>query len=72
MIEATARVLPATCYIAPRKVVSFMRETGFCIARVSERIESNPCLRREFLGAAVHIEEHELVINGVGFRARSG
>jgi RNA 3'-terminal phosphate cyclase (ATP) len=47
-------------------------ESRFLIPRVSEHIESNAWLSREFLGAAVHIEEHELVINGVGFRARSG
>jgi len=46
-------------------------ESGFRIPRVTEHIESNAWLSREFLGAEIHIEEHELVVNGVGFRART-
>jgi RNA 3'-terminal phosphate cyclase (ATP) len=46
-------------------------ESRFRIPRVTEHIESNAWLSREFLGAEIHIEEHELVVNGVGFRART-
>lgn len=46
-------------------------ESRFRIPRTSEHIESNAWLSREFLGAEIHIEGHELVVNGVGFRARS-
>jgi RNA 3'-terminal phosphate cyclase (ATP) len=46
-------------------------ESRFRIPRVSEHIESNAWLSREFLGAEVNIEGHELVVKGVGFRARS-
>lgn len=45
-------------------------ESRFRIPRVTEHIESNAWLSREFLGAEIHIEEHELVVKGVGFRAR--
>ena len=46
-------------------------ESRFRIPRVSEHIESNAWLSREFLGAEVKIQGHELVVNGVGFEARS-
>jgi RNA 3'-terminal phosphate cyclase (ATP) len=46
-------------------------ESRFRIPRVSEHIESNAWLSREFLGAEVKIQGHELVVNGVGFKARS-
>jgi RNA 3'-terminal phosphate cyclase (ATP) len=46
-------------------------ESRFRIPRVSEHIESNAWLSREFLGSEIHVEGHELVVNGVGFRARS-
>jgi RNA 3'-terminal phosphate cyclase (ATP) len=46
-------------------------ESRFRIPRASEHIESNAWLSREFLGAEVKIRGHELVVNGVGFEARS-
>ena len=46
-------------------------ESRFRIPRVTEHIESNAWLSREFLGAEIQIHEHDLVVNGVGFRARS-
>jgi RNA 3'-terminal phosphate cyclase (ATP) len=46
-------------------------ESRFRIPRPSEHIESNAWLSREFLGAEIHNEGHELVVNGVGFRALS-
>jgi RNA 3'-terminal phosphate cyclase (ATP) len=46
-------------------------ESRFRIPRSSEHIESNAWLSREFLGAEIQIEGHELVVNGVGFRART-
>ena len=46
-------------------------ESRFRIPRVTDHIESNAWLCREFLGAEVKIEDHELVVNGVGFEARS-
>jgi RNA 3'-terminal phosphate cyclase (ATP) len=46
-------------------------ESRFRIPRLSEHIESNAWLSREFLGAEIQIEGHELVVNGVGFRARA-
>ena len=44
-------------------------ETG--IPRLSEHVESSAWLSREFLGVEVHIEGHELIVKGIGFRARS-
>jgi RNA 3'-terminal phosphate cyclase (ATP) len=46
-------------------------ESRFRIPRVSEHIESNAWLSREFLGAKIDIEQHELVVQGVGFEARA-
>jgi RNA 3'-terminal phosphate cyclase (ATP) len=46
-------------------------ESRFLIPRVSEHIESSAWLSREFLGAAIKIEGHELAVQGVGFRAPS-
>jgi RNA 3'-terminal phosphate cyclase (ATP) len=46
-------------------------ESRFLIPRVSEHVESNAWLSREFLGAQVTAEEHELVVKGIGFRARA-
>ncbi|HXV80528.1 MAG TPA: RNA 3'-terminal phosphate cyclase [Candidatus Binatia bacterium] len=46
-------------------------ESKFRIPRVSEHIESNAWLSREFLGAEVTIEGHEVTVRGVGFRARA-
>ena len=46
-------------------------ESRFRIPRRSEHIESNAWLSREFLGAEIQIDEHELIVNGVGFRART-
>ncbi len=45
-------------------------ESRFRIPRVSEHIESNAWLSRQFLGAEIRIEEHELVVKGVGFRVK--
>jgi len=45
-------------------------ENRFRIPRVSEHIESNAWLSREFLGAEVKIAKHELIVKGVGLRAR--
>lgn len=45
-------------------------ESRFRIPRVSEHVESNAWLSREFLGADVRAEGHELVVKGVGFRAQ--
>lgn len=46
-------------------------ESRFRIPRVTEHIESNAWLSREFLGAKIDIEPHELVVQGVGFEARA-
>jgi len=46
-------------------------ESRFRIPRRSEHIESNAWLSREFLGAEIQIDEHELIVKGVGFRART-
>jgi RNA 3'-terminal phosphate cyclase (ATP) len=46
-------------------------ESRFLIPRVSEHIESSAWLSREFLGADVRADGHELVVKGVGFHARS-
>lgn len=45
-------------------------ESKFRIPRLSEHIESNAWLSRELLGAEIKIEGHEMVIQGVGFRAK--
>ena len=42
-------------------------ESKFRIPRVSEHIESSAWLSREFLGAEVRADGHELVVKGVGF-----
>lgn len=46
-------------------------ESRFRIPRVSKHMESNAWLSSKFLGAEVTIEECEITIKGVGFRARS-
>jgi RNA 3'-terminal phosphate cyclase (ATP) len=46
-------------------------ESRFRIPRVSEHVESSAWLSREFLGADIKIGVHEVVIQGVGFRARA-
>jgi RNA 3'-terminal phosphate cyclase (ATP) len=46
-------------------------ESRFRIPRVSEHIESNAWLSREFLGAEITIEGPEVTVQGVGFRART-
>jgi RNA 3'-phosphate cyclase len=43
-------------------------ESRFRIPRVSEHIESSAWLSREFLGADVRADGHELIVRGVGFR----
>jgi len=39
-------------------------------ACVSEHIESSAWLSREFLGGDVRTDGHELIVKGIGFRAR--
>ena len=46
-------------------------ESRFRIPRVTEHIESNAWLSREFLGADVRAGGNELVVKGVGFSARA-
>jgi RNA 3'-phosphate cyclase len=46
-------------------------ESRFRVPRVTEHMKSNAWLSREFLGAEIQIHEHDLVVNGVGFRART-
>jgi len=46
-------------------------ESRFRLPRVTEHIDSNAWLSREFLGAKIYIEQHELVVQGVGFEARA-
>jgi RNA 3'-terminal phosphate cyclase (ATP) len=46
-------------------------ESRFRIPRVSRHIESSAWLSREFLGADVRANGHELTVQGVGFRARA-
>ena len=46
-------------------------ESRFRIPRVSEHIESSAWLSREFLGADVRTDGHELIVKGIGFRARA-
>lgn len=45
-------------------------ESRFRIPRVSEHIESSAWLSRDFLGADVRPDGHELIVRGVGFRPR--
>ena len=47
-------------------------ESRFRIPRLSEHIQSNAWLSREFLGAEVKIDGQDLIVRGVGFHARSG
>lgn len=58
---ASDQIIPLTALAAG--------ESRFRIPRVSEHIESNAWLSREFLGAEVNVEGLELVVKGVGFRA---
>jgi RNA 3'-terminal phosphate cyclase (ATP) len=60
----------ASDQIIPFAALAF-GENRFRIPRVTEHIESNAWLCREILGAEVKAEGHELVVKGVGFRARS-
>jgi RNA 3'-terminal phosphate cyclase (ATP) len=46
-------------------------ESRFRIPRLSEHIQSNALLCREFLGAEVKIAGQDVIVRGVGFRARS-
>jgi len=46
-------------------------ESRFRIPRLSEHIQSNAWLSREFLGAEVKIAGQDVSVRGVGFRARS-
>ena len=46
-------------------------ESQFRIPRLSEHIQSNAWLCREFLGAEVKIAGQDVIVRGVGFRARS-
>jgi RNA 3'-terminal phosphate cyclase len=45
-------------------------ESRFRIPRVSKHMESNAWLSSKFLGAEVKIEGRELIVKGIGFRAR--
>jgi RNA 3'-terminal phosphate cyclase len=45
-------------------------ESRFRIPRISEHIQSNAWLSREFLGAEVNFDDQNLVVRGVGFRSR--
>lgn len=47
-------------------------ESRFRVPRVSEHIESNAWLSREFLGAEVKIAGQDVIVRGVGFPVRSG
>ena len=47
-------------------------ESRFRIPRVSEHIESSAWLSREFLGAEITVEAHEVTVKGIGFRVRTG
>jgi RNA 3'-terminal phosphate cyclase len=57
---------------ASDQVISFAAlaagESKFLIPRLTDHIESNGWLGREFLGAEVFTDGHELVVKGVGFR----
>jgi RNA 3'-terminal phosphate cyclase len=46
-------------------------ESKFRIPHVTEHIRSNVWLSEEFLGAKISVEGNELVVQGVGFHARS-
>lgn len=46
-------------------------ESRFRIPRLSEHIQTNAWLSREFLGAEVKIEGQNLIVEGIGFRGRS-
>jgi RNA 3'-terminal phosphate cyclase (ATP) len=46
-------------------------ESRFRIPRISEHIQSNAWLSREFLGAEVKCDDKNLIVRGVGFQARS-
>jgi RNA 3'-terminal phosphate cyclase len=45
-------------------------ESRFRIPRISEHIQSNAWLSREFLGAEGNFDDQNLVVRGVGFRSR--
>ncbi|MGH7811194.1 MAG: RNA 3'-terminal phosphate cyclase, partial [Candidatus Binatia bacterium] len=45
-------------------------ESRFRIPRISEHIQSNAWLSREFLGAEVKCDDQDLIVRGVGFRSR--
>jgi RNA 3'-terminal phosphate cyclase (ATP) len=46
-------------------------ESRFLIPRASQHVESSAWLSREFLGAEIKIEGHELAVKGMGFRVPS-
>jgi RNA 3'-terminal phosphate cyclase (ATP) len=46
-------------------------QSRFRIPRVTEHVESSAWLSREFLGAEVKAEDHELIVKGVGLHANS-
>jgi RNA 3'-terminal phosphate cyclase len=45
-------------------------QSRFRFPAVSQHIESSAWLSREFLGAEIKVEGHELIIKGIGFEAR--
>jgi RNA 3'-terminal phosphate cyclase (ATP) len=55
--------------IVPFAALAF-GDSCFRIPRVSEHIESNSWLAREFLGAEVKAEGQELMVRGIGFESR--
>ena len=46
-------------------------ESQFRIPSVTDHIQSNAWLAREFLGADVRVEDNLMVINGAGFPSRA-
>ena len=46
-------------------------ESRFRIPRMTEHVESNAWLSRKFVGAEVKLEGRDLMVKGIGFRARS-
>jgi len=44
-------------------------ESRFHIPRLSDHVQSSAWLSEEFLGAKISVEENELVVKGVGFKA---
>jgi RNA 3'-terminal phosphate cyclase (ATP) len=47
-------------------------ESRFRLPAFTDHVQSNAWLAKEFLGAEVRLEDHELIVSGVGFGTRSG